>query len=45
MIRPDAGSWAVGKAVDPAADVVEQTGLSDAGLLEKLSGLRELVLQ
>ncbi|MFQ4148212.1 hypothetical protein AAGW05_05870 [Arthrobacter sp. LAPM80] len=28
MVRPEAGAWAVGRAMDPASDVVEQTGLS-----------------
>lgn len=43
MIRPESGTWAVGKVDDPAADVVEQTGLSDAELLEKITGLRNTV--
>lgn len=40
MIRPDAGTWAVGQVKDPAADVVERTGLSADDVLQSLSGLR-----
>lgn len=43
MVRPDSGTWAVGQVEDPSADVVEQTGLSDADLLKKIIGLRSAV--
>lgn len=40
MVRPDSDGWAVGRVADPAADVVEETGLSDDGLLARIKGLR-----
>ncbi|SEF00697.1 hypothetical protein SAMN04489740_3689 [Arthrobacter alpinus] len=40
MIRPDSQAWAIGQAKDPAADVVERTGLSSEDVLASLSGLR-----
>lgn len=44
MIRPDAGAWSVGKVVDPASDVVEESGLDDIGLLAALTTLRTALL-
>lgn len=44
MLRPDSGAWAVGQAKDPAADVVELTGLSADDVLATLSGLRSALV-
>lgn len=44
MIRPDSGAWAVGRVEDPAADVVERTGLSTEDVLQSLSGLRDALV-